>query len=287
MRKRLDDVLIRQGLARNARAAFVIVTEGRVFVNGQKTVSPSQLISNSDVVEVRPEREFVGRGAYKLDAALEAFGVEVAGKVCADIGAATGGFTEVLLKHGAAKVYAIDVGRGKLDLKLREDPRVVVMEETNVMALGSAGAFFDRLAPPSDGASLSARRASPGKPGHQAGSPGAGLKRHPAGPAHGERKVDVVTIDVSFTPLRLVLPKIRAWLSERGSVVALFKPQYEIKDKSLLKHGIVEEPAVREQALANFRAWLREHNWQELGMIESPIRGSEGNMEYLFHLRPV
>lgn len=240
MRKiRLDALLIQRGFAFTEKDAFLLVTEGRVFANGQKAVSPAQMIGEGDRIEVRDGREFVGRGAYKLEAAIEKFGVEVDGKICADIGSAAGGFTEVLLKHGAKKVYAIDVGRGKLDLKLREDPRVAVMEGVNVL-------YMDAL--PEQSA--------------------------------------LITIDVSFTPLRLVLPKIRPWLLPRGAVIALFKPQYEIEDKSLLKHGIVEDAAVRERVLADFRAWLGEHNWRERGFMESPIRGSEGNVEYLFCLKP-
>lgn len=237
--QRLDKILAANGFVGDTKDAFILVTEGRVFVNGQKAVSPAQMVKDDDRVEVRGGREFVGRGAYKLEAALDQFGVEVTGKTCADIGAATGGFTEVLLKRGANKVYAIDAGRGKLDLKLREDPRVAVIERTNVLSM-----------PPL------------------------------------AKKVDLITIDVSFTSLRLVLPKIRPWLSEQGSVVALFKPQYEIEDKSKLKHGILTDEPTRLELIELFRAWLRERGWQELGMRVSPIRGSEGNVEYLFHLKP-
>lgn len=283
--QRLDEFLLAKGLAADKQGAFVIVTEGRVFVNGQKAVSPGQPVGDRDAIEVRPGREFVGRGALKLKAALDAWAIDVRGRVCADIGAATGGFTEVLLKYGAAKVYAIDAGRGKLDLKLREDPRVVVMEEKSVLALGDA--FGKRLQAPARPAALakaprSSRRGRDTMPARR-------LERSQSHPpiASGGEEIDVVTIDVSFTPLHFVLPKIRAWLSERGSVVALFKPQYEIKDTSLLEHGIVEDPSVRAEAVRDFRLWLGQNGWRELGMIESPIRGSAGNVEYLFHLRPV
>ena len=237
--QRLDTLLIQRAQAKNRHAAFILVTGGRVFVNGQKAVSPAQMVGEDDEVEVRGGKEFVGRGAYKLEAAIERFGVKVRGMVCADIGAATGGFTEVLLKHGATKVYAIDVGRGKLDLSLREDPRVVLMEETNALSLASL-----------------------------------------------PEPVDLVTVDVSFTSLRLVLPAIRGWLSSGGRVIALFKPQYEIRDKSLLKHGILRDEGVRTELVEAFRVWLKESGWRELGFMESPIRGSEGNVEYLFYLTP-
>ena len=238
MRKlRIDAILIERGFASTEKDAFLLVTEGRVFVNGQKAVSPAQMARFADAIEVHAAREFVGRGAYKLEAAVDKFGIDVRDKICADIGSATGGFAEVLLKHGAKKVYAIAAGRGKLDLKLREDPRVVVMEGVNILSI-------DALPEP----------------------------------------VDLVTIDVSFTSLRLVLPKIRPWLLPQSAVIVLFKPQYEVGDKSLLKHGVVVDEAVRAKALADFRAWLGEHNWQERGFIESPIRGSKGNVEYLAYL---
>ena len=284
-KKRLENILFERGIVRNSTDAFILVTGGRVLVDGQKAVSPAQLVSVNNIIEVRPEREFVGRGAYKLEAAIERFGVDVRGKVCADIGAATGGFTDVLLKHGAAKVYAIDVGRGKLDLKLWQDPRVVVMEETNVLALGDA--FGKRLQAPARPAALakaprSSRRGRDTMPARR-------LERsqsHPPGASGGE-DIDLVTIDLSFTSLRAVLPVVRGWLSREGSVIALFKPQYEIEDKSLLKHGILVDGAARLELVGRFRGWLKENGWRERGMMESPIRGSEGNVEYLFCLKPM
>lgn len=131
-RVRLDELLISRGLAADARAAFILVIEGRVRARGQKAVSPAQKVETDVKIEISPEKQYVGRGAYKLEAALEYFDIEVEKKICADIGAATGGFTDVLLKRGAKKVYAIDTARGKLALKLREDPRVTVMEQTDV-----------------------------------------------------------------------------------------------------------------------------------------------------------
>lgn len=134
-RKRLDDILVERKVVLDRREAFVKVTEGFIFVDGQKAISPAQLVLLNAKIEVRAGQEYVGRGAYKLEAALEKFGIDVSGKICADIGSATGGFTEVLLKHGAKRVYAIDTARGKLAPKLREDPRVVVMEKTDIRDL--------------------------------------------------------------------------------------------------------------------------------------------------------
>ncbi len=134
-KQRLDDFLMQHGYVVDARSAFVVVTEGRVLVNGQKAISPAQCVASGDRIEVRGGDRYVGRGALKLDAALEQFGIDVSDRVCADIGAATGGFTEVLLRRGAKKVYAIDTCRGKLASKIREDNRVVVMEHTDVRNL--------------------------------------------------------------------------------------------------------------------------------------------------------
>lgn len=235
-RTRLDEVLVAKEMIANVADAFVIVTEGRVFVNGQKAVSPAQMVSERDSVILHGGREFVGRGAYKLAGALDAFGIDVVGFVCADVGAATGGFTQVLLKRGAKKVYAIDTARGKLDPKIRNEARVIVMEGTNSLSL--------RTLP---------------------------------------EPIDLISIDVSLTSLKVVLPGLRSWLSERGSVVALLKPQYEADPKDL-RHGIVRDDATRAKIVLDFRTWLGNNGWKEGGMVESSIQGSEGNIEYLFHL---
>lgn len=132
---RLGVILVSRGFAKDNAEAFVVVTEGRIFVDGQKAVSPAQLVTYKANVEMRGHHQYVGRGAYKLEAALKQFEVDAYGKICADMGAAIGGFTQVLLLHGAKRVYAIDTARGKLALKIRNDPRVVVMEETDVRDL--------------------------------------------------------------------------------------------------------------------------------------------------------
>lgn len=136
-KRRLDTILIERGVAKDKQDAFVIVTEGRVTIDGQKAVTPAHLVAEGAVIAVREELPYVGRGAYKLAAALDAFPVEIAAKICADIGAATGGFTQILIERGAAKVYAIDTARGKLAFKIRQDPRVIVMEQTDVRDLAS------------------------------------------------------------------------------------------------------------------------------------------------------
>lgn len=238
--RRLDEALILEGNARDRNEAFVIVTEGRVFVNGQKAVSPAQWVTDNDKIEARGVREYAGRGAYKLDEALRKFAIDVHEKVCADIGSAVGGFVEVLLKNGAKKVYAIDTAFGKLDVKLRNDSRVVVMEETDIRSL-------EALPEP----------------------------------------IDLITIDVSLIPLREILPKVKKFLARGAEIVALFKPQYETRDQSILRHGVVKDSAAREALLNDFIAWAESNRWRVLGNIESPIKGSEGNVEYLIHFESI
>ena len=134
-KKRLDEILIEKGFAKDTHAAFVLVTGGRVLVDGHRAVSPAEIITQRARIDMPQENGYVGRAAHKLAAALDAFAVDPAGKICADIGAATGGFSEVLLRRGAAQVYAIDTARGKLAYKIRQEPRVVVMEQTDVRDL--------------------------------------------------------------------------------------------------------------------------------------------------------
>lgn len=237
-KKRLDDLLIEGVIAKDKNEAFIFVTEGKIFVNGQKAVSPAQMVSENAKIEVRGGHGYVGRGALKLEAALEKFKVDVKGKVCMDVGVATGGFTEVLLRRGAKKVYAVDTARGKLDLKLREDPRVVVMEGSDVRNI-------ELLPDP----------------------------------------ILIAVIDVSLIPLQEILSHIKSLLSEKGVVVALFKPQYQTRDKKILKHGVIEDAKEREKLLEDFLQWAEERAWKIEGTMESPIRGSEGNVEYLLYLR--
>ena len=238
-KQRLDEILIAEGTARNKKEAFIIVTEGRVVVDGQKAISPAQFVTEGAAVEVKNADDYVGRGGLKLAGALDAFAVDPAGKVCVDIGAATGGFTEVLLRRGAHRVYAIDTARGKLDLKIRQDPRVVVMEHTDLRD----------------------------------------IKDLP-------ESAEVAVIDVSLISLRNILPHVRGLLAPHGIVVALFKPQYETRDPSILHHGVIRDPAARQKLADDFAAWARENDWTVKGMIESPIRGDKGNAEYLFYIAP-
>src|SRR6185436_18493937 len=205
--------------------------------NGQFVDKAGAGVADDDDIRIAElEHPWVGRGGMKLAHALKEFGVVVAGKVCADIGASTGGFTDVMLKNGAAKVYAIDVGYGQLDASLRNDPRVLNREKVNARYLTASD--FDE-------------------------------------------PIDFVSIDVSFISLKLILPAVATFL--RGELVALIKPQFEVGKRDVGKGGIVRDEAKRAAAVESVVAFAREAGFEVKGVIESPVKGAEGNVEYLMH----
>jgi len=238
MRKqRLDLTLVERGLVETRAKAQSLIMARRVLVNGQFVDKAGASVADDDEVHVAElEHPWVGRGGMKLAHALEQFAIDVTGKVCADIGASTGGFTDVLLKSGAAKVYAIDVGHGQIDASLRNDPRVVNREKVNARYL-QAGSF--------------------GEP------------------------IDFVSIDVSFISLNLILPAVATFL--RGQLVALIKPQFEVGRRDVGKGGIVRDEEKRRAAVEGVVAFARENGFEVKGVIESPIKGAEGNVEYLMN----
>ena len=213
---------------------------GLVYVNGQKADKPGVSYEETVQIEVRGETcPYVSRGGLKLEKALRDFGVDPTGFVCSDSGCSTGGFTDCLLQQGAKKVFAIDVGYGQLDWKIRSDPRVVVMERTNVRYLEA-----DSL---------------------------------------GEL-VDAVTIDVAFISLDKVLPAIYKILKPEGFVVALIKPQFEAGKENVGKKGVVRDAKVHEDVIKNVINFAKGEGFGIAGLDFSPIKGPEGNIEYLLHL---
>ena len=236
---RLDQHLVALGLTQSREQARRLIMAGEVRVNGQVADKPAAAVTAEAQIEIKQRPRFVSRGGDKLDAAFERFGLVATGRVCADLGASTGGFTDVLLQRGAARVYAIDVGHGILDYRLRTDPRVVVLERTNAR-------YLPQLAEP----------------------------------------VSLVTIDASFIGLKLLLPVARGWLEPDGAIVALIKPQFEAGRKQVGKGGIVKDPAVHRQVLADLLDWAQANGFGPAGLMESPIKGAEGNREFLVWLRP-
>lgn len=241
MKKRLDVLLTEQGHADSRTKAQAIIMSGLVYVNGQKADKPGVSYEETVEIEVRSGScPYVSRGGLKLEKALRDFGIDPTGFVCSDSGASTGGFTDCLLQQGAKKVYAIDVGYGQLDWKLRSDPRVVVMERTNV--------------------------------------------RYVTPEQLGER-LDLSVVDVSFISLKIVLPVIKELLKPGvGQVVCLIKPQFEAGREKVGKKGVVREKSTHIEVLDSFIALAEQLQFTILGLTFSPVKGPEGNIEFLAHL---
>jgi 23S rRNA (cytidine1920-2'-O)/16S rRNA (cytidine1409-2'-O)-methyltransferase len=236
-KKRLDLLLVERGLADTRARAQALIMAGSVQVDGRVVDKAGAMVPEDAQITVAPALPYVSRGGLKLEAALDAFGIDVRGKVVADVGASTGGFTDCLLRRGAARVYAIDVGYGQLAWSLRRDPRVVVMERTNVRYLEALPEL-----------------------------------------------IDLVTIDVSFISLGLVLPVVARWLRETGEIVALVKPQFEVGKGEVGRGGVVRRPEQHRLVLERVAGWSRELGLRFDGVVPSPVLGPAGNREFLVHL---
>ena len=237
---RLDQYLCQNGLVSSRERAKALIMSGIVFVDQQKADKAGQMIAEDAQVEVRGhDIGYVSRGGLKLEKAMKAFPLTPEGKVYMDIGASTGGFTDCMLQNGAGKVYAVDVGYGQLDWKLRQDPRVICMERTNARYLTR-----EQIPDP----------------------------------------LDFVSVDVSFISLGLILPALRPLLQEGGQMVCLVKPQFEAGKEKVGKKGVVRDPAVHLEVLEQFLTHAAQNDLTVLGLTYSPIRGPEGNIEYLGYL---
>ncbi|WP_418752529.1 TlyA family RNA methyltransferase [Frisingicoccus sp.] len=241
MKKRLDVLLVERRLADSREKAKAVIMTGNVFVNGQREDKAGTAFDEEKAsIEIKGHTmKYVSRGGYKLEKAMDVFGVDVRDKVCMDIGSSTGGFTDCMLQNGAVKVFAVDVGRGQLDWKLRQDERVVSMEKTNI-----------RYVTPED---------------------------------IGE-SVAFASVDVSFISLALVLPAARALLTEDGHMVCLIKPQFEAGREKVGKKGVVRDKAVHIEVIEKVIHIADELHFKVLGLDYSPIKGPEGNIEYLIYL---
>jgi len=241
MKERLDMILVNRGLATSREKAKAMIMEGIVYVNGQKEDKAGTMFDTEAPIEVRGQTlRYVSRGGLKLEKSMEQFDLDLIDLVCMDVGASTGGFTDCMLQNGARKVYAIDVGRGQLDWKLRNDPRVVCMEKTNIRYVT---------------------------------------------PEHIDEAPAFVSIDVSFISLTKVLGPVKALLQEDGQVVCLVKPQFEAGREKVGKKGVVREPEVHEEVIHKVIDWAIGLGFEILHLDYSPIKGPEGNIEYLLHLQ--
>ena len=238
---RLDVLLTERGLLDSRQKAQATIMSGIVFVNGQRVDKVGTAVANDALIEIRGTTlPYVSRGGLKLEKAMQTFPLTLTGKICADIGASTGGFTDCMLQNGAKKVYAVDVGYGQLDWKLRNDARVVCMERTNARYL-----------------------------------------------THEEipEELDFASVDVSFISLKLIFPALYGLLREGGEIACLIKPQFEAGREKVGKKGVVRDPAVHLEVLEHLLIHAKENHFTVLGITYSPIRGPEGNIEYLGFLR--
>ena len=244
---RLDQLLVERGLVESRERGRRLILAGEVMLGNRVADRPGLFVASDADVRIKQRLPYVGRGGLKLAAALDAFPIPVAGAICADVGASTGGFTDVLLQRGAARVIAIDVGYGQIDWTLRQDPRVTVLERTNARTLTT-------LPPdPSTGGPTIAR---------------------------------VVTVDVSFISLKLILPAAASWLAQDGHVIALIKPQFEAGRDRVGKGGVVRDPQTHRDVLRSTLTWAMTHQWIARGLIRSPVEGPAGNVEFLAWLMP-
>ena len=241
-RRRADERLVELGLAESRAKAQALILAGKVYRGEQRVAKPGAAVSDDAALSVRGQpHPWVSRGGLKLDHGLDHFAIDPAGLVGIDIGASTGGFTDVLLSRGAARVYAVDVGHGQLAWRLRTDPRVVVLERTNARNL---------------------------------------LARQVPEPA------DIIVCDASFIGLSVVLPAAMALTGPSAWLVALIKPQFEVGRGRVGKGGVVRDPVLHKEVCDRIAEWVAaQAGWQVLGLTESPIRGPEGNVEFLIGAR--
>lgn len=238
---RLDVAVFERGYAPSREKAKAIIMAGQVYVNNQKVDKAGTEIKEDDVLEVRGSTlKYVSRGGLKLEKAMQKFPISLNGKICMDVGASTGGFTDCMLMNGAVKVYSIDVGYGQLAWKLRTDERVVNMERTNFRYV-----------------------------------------------THNEipEDIDFASVDVSFISLRIILPVLRELLKSDGQAVCLIKPQFEAGREKIGKKGVVRDPQVHVEVVENIVNFALENGFDVKNLDFSPIKGPEGNIEYLMHIQ--
>lgn len=241
MKERLDILLVKKGLASSREKAKAIIMSGVVFVDGQREDKAGANFDDKQEIIIKGKTlKYVSRGGLKLEKAMKNFGITLAGEVCMDVGASTGGFTDCMLQNGAIKVYSVDVGHGQLDWKLRNDERVVCMERTNMRYVTEGDI---------------------------------------------DQRASFVSIDVSFISLTKILPAVYRILGEEGQVVALIKPQFEAGREKVGKKGVVRDKKVHEEVILKICDFAASNGFQLLHLDFSPIKGPEGNIEYLLHMQ--
>lgn len=240
MKKRLDILVTERGLAESREKAKTLIMAGQVYVDNQKADKPGDTFSEDAQVEVRGKGlQYVSRGGLKLEKAMKQFGLTLTDKICMDVGASTGGFTDCMLQNGARKVYSVDVGYGQLAWSLRTDPRVINLERTNARYLTK--------------------------------------EQIP-------EEIGFFSVDVSFISLTIILPAVRPLMAREGQAVCLIKPQFEAGREKVGKKGVVRDQAVHCEVIEKIRNFALENGFSVLGLTYSPVKGPEGNIEYLIYL---
>ena len=238
-RTRLDKLLVERGLVQSRERAQALILEGKVFVNGMPHAKAGAVVAHDVGIEVKgDDLKYVSRGGLKLEGALDSFSIDVRGKIAMDIGASTGGFTDCMLQRGLAKSYCIDVGYGQLAWKLRQDPRVIPLERTNIRHLDRSS-IADTM--------------------------------------------DIAVIDVSFISLEKVVHRVLEFIKPDGELIALIKPQFEVGKGEVGKGGIVRDEEKRLAAVERIRLAIESLDLQTVGIMQSPILGQKGNVEYLYY----
>jgi 23S rRNA (cytidine1920-2'-O)/16S rRNA (cytidine1409-2'-O)-methyltransferase len=241
MKERLDVLLVKRNLVESREKAKVIIMSGNVFVDGQREDKAGSTFSDTVNIELKgAPAKYVSRGGFKLEKAIEQYGVNLDGKICMDVGSSTGGFTDCMLQNGAIKVYAVDVGTNQLAWKLRQDSRVISMEKTNIRYVESSQI---------------------------------------------EDVIDFISIDVAFISLTKVLIPVRNLLKEQGEIVCLIKPQFEAGREKVGKKGVVREQSVHIEVIEKVITYAVSIGFRILNLDYSPIKGPEGNIEYLLHIK--
>lgn len=224
----------------NRQRARAMIMSGKISVNNRPVDKPGTLVSDEDLIVLRePDIPYVSRGGLKLEKALQMLAIDINGFVCLDVGASTGGFTDCLLQYGAERVFAVDVGYGQMAWKLRQDPRVVVIERTNIRNMPA------EILP---------------------------------------QKVDLVTIDVSFISLKIVVPAVIKFMKESAAILALIKPQFEVGKGLVGKGGVVRDPALHAEVLKNLKDFFQDQNFTCRAVFPSPVLGPKGNREFIAYL---
>jgi 23S rRNA (cytidine1920-2'-O)/16S rRNA (cytidine1409-2'-O)-methyltransferase len=236
-KERLDKIIVDMGLVASRERAKALIMEGKVVVNGSPATKAGDMVAGDAQIEIKGEDlKYVSRGGLKLEAAIKSFAIDLNGKIVMDVGSSTGGFTDVALQEGAQRVYCVDVGYGQLAWKLRQDPRVVLLERTNIR-------YLEREKIPD--------------------------------------VIDLATIDVSFISLDKVVPKVIEFLAEKGEIVALIKPQFEVGKGQVGRGGIVKDEEKRLAVIERVKEEFASLGLTVAGVITSPITGQKGNVEYL------